>query len=258
MLYLILIIFAVVAFYFILRKKPGTAPAANNLATEDYKAILTANVVFYNKLDEAGKTRFEKLVNEFLQDTRVEGVGTDITNLDRALIASGAVIPIFGFPDWKYTNLTNIILYPNSFDGEFQFEGGDRNILGMVGSGYMNGQMLLSRGALLAGFSKSAGTGNAAVHEFVHLLDKADGETDGVPEYLMPHEYAVPWLKMMHQEMHRINEGRSDISPYALTNEPEFLAVAAEYFFEKPNQLKHKHPEIYEQLSKAFGQDLAK
>jgi Mlc titration factor MtfA (ptsG expression regulator) len=254
--YLIILFVALIAVYLVLRKKNGPKPSVNDLKPIDYKTLL-AHVSYYQKLDEAGKTRFEKLVYEFLQDTNIEGVGTDVTDLDRALIASSAVIPIFGFPDWKYKDLTNVILYPDTFDKEFQFEGENRDILGMVGSGYMNGQMLLSRGALTAGFSKSAGAGNAAIHEFVHLLDKADGETDGVPEYLMAHEYAVPWLKMMHHEMHRIKEGHSDINPYALTNEAEFLAVAAEYFFEKPDQLKHKHPEIYELLSKAFGQDLA-
>jgi Mlc titration factor MtfA (ptsG expression regulator) len=124
----------------------------------------------------------------------------------------------------------------------------------MVGSGYMNGQMLLSRAALVNGFSKQNGKENTAIHEFVHLLDKADGATDGVPESLISHEYAVPWLKMMHQEMHRIKANKSDIDPYALTNEAEFLAVASEYFFEKPVQFKTKHPELYELLSEIFVQ----
>jgi Mlc titration factor MtfA (ptsG expression regulator) len=150
-----------------------------------------------------------------------------------------------------------VILYPDTFDQEFQFEGENRNILGMVGSGYMNGQMLLSRAALNKGFSNSSGKGNTAIHEFVHLLDKSDGETDGVLENLLTHEYTVPWLKMMHQEMHRIQAGKSDIEPYALTNEAEFLAVASEYFFEKPDELKHKHPELYRALCRIFGQDLA-
>jgi Mlc titration factor MtfA (ptsG expression regulator) len=111
--------------------------------------------------------------------------------------------------------------------------------------------------ALVKGFSRSAGEGNAAIHEFVHLLDKSDGDTDGVPANFMERAYAVPWLKMMHQEMHRIAAGKSDIDPYSLTNEAEFFAVAAEYFFEKPDQLKHKHPEIYEALSKVFEQNPA-
>lgn len=255
MLPLIVILLIAIASYLVFWK--GRPFKVNDQLPIDYKALLNGHVAYYQKLNEANKIRFEKLVNDFLQEVRIEGVGTDITAIDRVLIASSAVIPVFGFPDWHYKNLTNIILYPDTFDHEFQFEGGGRNILGMVGSGYMNGQMLLSRAALVKGFSKSNGTENAAIHEFVHLLDKADGATDGVPEILTDHEYAVPWLKMMHQEMHRIEAGKSDINPYALTNEAEFLAVAAEYFFEKPEQLQHKHPEIYQQLCQLFGQDPA-
>ena len=246
---------AIIAFIWYSKKNRAAGQVEKTPGT--YHTILTEKVEYYHKLSEADKAKFEERVNDFLSYVRIEGVGTEITDIDRVLIASSAVIPIFGFPDWKYQNLTNIILYPDTFDQEYQFEGEDRNILGMVGSGYMNGQMLLSRAALIKGFSKSAGDGNAAIHEFVHLLDKSDGETDGVPTNFMDRAYAVPWLKMMHQEMHRIAAGKSDINPYGLTNEAEFLAVASEYFFEKPDQLKHKHPEIYEALSKVFAQDPA-
>ena len=35
---------------------------------------------------------------------------------------------------------------------------------------------------------------------------------------------------------------------YGATNPAEFFAVATETFFEKPVQLKNKHPELYEEL----------
>ncbi|MBB3056332.1 M90 family metallopeptidase [Mucilaginibacter gotjawali] len=243
--------------YFLFRQNRLSGLTKAEKLPDALKIILNAQVLYYQKLNKNDKERFENQVNDFLKYVRIEGVGTPVSDIDRALIASSGVIPIFGFPGWKYNNLTNIILYPDTFDQEFQFEGENRNIMGMVGSGYMNGQMLLSRAALLKGFSNQAGKGNTAIHEFVHLLDKSDGETDGVPENLLPHQYTVPWLKMMHQEMHRIEAGKSDIDVYASTSEAEFLAVAAEYFFEKPDQLKHKHPEIYHLLSQMFGQDPA-
>ncbi|MDB4918662.1 zinc-dependent peptidase [Mucilaginibacter sp.] len=251
-----IILLIIIAAFFVFRKN-------NNIVRTDeepginYYELLDTQVSFYHKLNLEGKARFEKRIREFFKEVRIEGVGTVITDLDRLLIASSAVIPIFGFPDWKYHNLTNVILYPDTFDQEFQFEGENRNILGMVGSGYMNGQMLLSRAALIKGFSQNAGTENAAIHEFVHLLDKSDGATDGIPENLMAHPYIIPWLHMVRQEMHRIQSGESDINPYALTNEAEFFAVVAEYFFEKPEQLQHKHPELYQQLSQIFGQNPA-
>lgn len=247
----------VLANYLFGKSKPA-APVSEPLAPS-YKQLLNEHVAYYQKLDDGAKLKFESMIAAFISNIRIEGVGLDITELDKVLVAASAVIPIFGYQEWRYTNLTNVILYPDTFNNDFQFEGeGEgRNIMGMVGSGYMNGQMLLSRAALLKGFSASSGKSNTGIHEFVHLLDKSDGATDGVPENLMPHEYATPWLKMIHQEMSRIERGKSDIDPYATTNEAEFLAVASEYFFEKPEQLQNKHPELYAQLSRLFAQDPA-
>lgn len=236
-----------------------------NLATDNLQPLhppliilLDSHIDYYHKLSPAEKKRFESQIAGFLDYVRIEGVGTEISDLDKVMIASAAVIPIFGLGEWEYGNLTSVILYPDTFDHEYQFEGNNRSIQGMVGSGYMNGQMILSRPSLEKGFSPMSGKENTAIHEFVHLVDKSDGATDGVPEHLMAHEYAVPWLKLMHHEMHRIQQGHSDINPYALTNEAEFLAVAAEYFFEKPDQFKQKHPELYQQLTAIFRQKPAK
>lgn len=237
-------------------KQPSHVTAAGAGLSNELKQVLQQHVDYYNKLSDAEKSRFESLIAGFLEKVHIEGVGLEITDLDRALIASSAIIPIFGYKEWRYTNLTNVILYPDTFNNDFQFEGEreGRSIMGMVGSGYMNGQMLLSRAALLKGFSATSGKNNTGIHEFVHLLDKSDGATDGVPENVLPHEYATPWLKMMHQEINRIKKGNSDIDPYAATNEAEFLAVASEYFFEKPEQFQQKHPELYEQLSRIYSQ----
>ena len=244
--------------YFLFKKKRPSKKENSDKPVLYLKAILEENVDFYQDLDEEKKGSFEHLVIQFLSETRVEGVGLEVNDLDKVLIASSAVIPVFGFPGWRYKNLSNVLLYPNTFNKEFQFEGGERQILGMVGTGYMNGQMLLSKEALYRGFAENNGKENTAIHEFVHLLDKTDGAVDGFPEVLMHHKYSEPWLKMIHKEMNLIKRGKSDIDAYALTNEAEFLAVAAEYFFEKPEQLKDKRPELYDLLSKIFLQDLAK
>ncbi len=222
------------------------------------KALLVRHVSYYQRLNADNRLKFERLLQDFLRDIHIEGIGITIEPLDRLLVASSAIIPVFGFEHWKYQNLGSVLLYPDTFNKDFQFEGGDRNILGMVGTGYMNGQMILSRSALHQGFSVSTNKENTAIHEFVHLLDKSDGATDGIPENLMPHQYIIPWVKMIHQEINKIEQGKSDINPYAITNEAEFLAVVSEYFFEKPDQFKVKHPDLYQVLADTFLQDPAK
>ncbi|MFA6085760.1 zinc-dependent peptidase [Mucilaginibacter sp.] len=244
------IIVLVFIYFFNREKKPAV-----QWPTPLLRPLLTQHIGYYTNLNDADKMVFEQKIQAFLKDVRIEGVGLEIDDADRIMVASSAVIPIFGFKDWTYRNVTNVLLYPDTFDSEFQFEGGeDRNIMGMVGSGYMNGQMILSRNALVKGFSKNSGKENTGIHEFVHLLDKVDGATDGIPEGFLTHEYTAPWVKMMHQEIHKIEAGHSDIDLYATTNEAEFFAVVSEYFFEKPDQFQTKHPELYEMLSKIFGQ----
>jgi len=42
-----------------------------------------------------------------------------------------------------------------------------------------------------------------------------------------------------------------------LKNRSEFIAVAAEYFFERPYDMKKKHPVLYHAMEKIFRQDLS-
>jgi len=259
MIYFAIIIAVVICYSLFQRRKNRTL--TQTILTDAQKQLLTQHIDYYNKLSDTDKLYFEDKIEQFLDAVRIEGVGLELTDTDRIMVASSAVIPIFAFKDWTYRNVTNVLLYPDTFDKDFQFEGNEgegRNIMGMVGSGYMNGQMILSRNALTKGFSKNGGKENTGIHEFVHLLDKADGATDGIPEGFLPHEYVEPWVRMMHQEIHKIEAGRSDIDVYATTNEAEFFAVVSEYFFEKPDQFQTRHPELYDMLSKVFGQDPAK
>lgn len=255
---ILLIPILIIVIYTILRARSSRkSRSIINELSEIERKLLIKHVQYYQQLPAGDKQKFEHKITTFLAYIRIEGIGTAVDPLDRLLIASSAIIPVFGFEDWKYNNLSTVLLYPDTFNKDFQFEGAERSILGMVGEGYMNGQMILSRAALLQGFSNATDKENTAIHEFVHLLDKSDGAIDGIPDHLMKHEYTIPWVKMIHQEMQNIEKGKSDINPYAITNEAEFFAVVSEYFFEKPAQLKAKHPQLYEILSATFLQDPA-
>ena len=83
-----------------------------------------------------------------------------------------------------------------------------------------------------------------------------DGATDGIPEYLLQQQYALPWLEMVRKEIRKIRKRRSDINPYGGTSETEFFAVASEYFFQRPDQFREKHPQLFEAMEEIFRQDL--
>ncbi len=217
------------------------------------KKTLEEQVPFYQQLTEVKQSEFETRAAHFLTQVKITGVKAVVEETDRVLIAASAIIPIFNFEGWEYRNLHEVLLYPDSFDHDFEQQGAGRNILGMVGSGAMNHVMILSKFELRQAFSNETGKSNTAIHEFVHLVDKTDGEIDGVPESLMDKHYIKPWLQLIQQKIQEISENRSDIDPYGATNEAEFFAVVSEYFFERPDLLKEKHPQLYELLLKIFN-----
>lgn len=216
------------------------------------RKILQDEIPFYQKLTQVKQTEFEERAAHFLTQVKITGVKTVVEDADRVLIAASAIIPIFNFAGWEYKNLHEILLYPDSFNHAFEQQGAGRSILGMVGSGAMNHVMILSQLELRQAFSNETGKNNTAIHEFVHLVDKTDGEIDGVPEALIGRQYIKPWLQLVHQNIKDIYDDQSDINPYGATNEAEFFAVVSEYFFERPDLLKEKHPELYELLLKIF------
>ncbi len=236
-------------------------PKKKNEKTADFQAdwrlILEDKVRFYAKLEPSEKLRFEEDVQEFLSAVGITGVDTEVTDTDRLLVAASAVIPLFGFPDWNYRKLNEVILYNGAFNQDYETEQGEeRHILGLVGGSGMTGTMILSKPALHQGFDNRSSQ-NVGIHEFTHLLDRADGDTDGLPETLLQQPFMIPWLKMIHQKIKEIHAGDSDINPYGSTNEAEFFSVVSEYFFQQPKLLKKRHPELFDMLERIFRQDLA-
>ena len=223
---------------------------------DQWLSILHDNVSYYRHLSEVKKMDFRVRMMHFLGGIKITGVKIEVEDIDQVLVAASAVIPIFGFDEWDYAHIDEVFLYPSTFNMNHQFDdqAEDKQILGMVGDGYMNGKMVLSRNALRNGFQNHTDKHNTAIHEFVHLLDKEDGDIDGIPQVLLNHQYTIPWLDLIHQKMEEINNDASDIRNYGGTSKIEFFAVASEYFFERPDQFRRKHPKLHKMMEQCFRQ----
>ena len=86
---------------------------------ENYRELLNDYVKFYWQLDEEGKEMFEQRVEHFLSAVQITGVNAIAEDIDRLLIAAGAIIPVYAFPDWQYVNLHEVLLYPGAFNEDF-------------------------------------------------------------------------------------------------------------------------------------------
>jgi len=226
---------AVLGVFLFNQSKPKTVDSIPEFWHND----LLEHVLFYKNLSlEEEQTLFLEKMRQFLSETHVESVHFKLEPLDVMLVAASAVIPVFCFDNFQYTNLSTVLIFPDYFNADLEFKGEGRNIAGLVGTGRFKNQMILSRKALRHGFSNKTDKGNTAIHEFVHLLDKMDGAVDGVPKLLLSHAYAIPWLKLMHDKMEAINNNTSDIRSYGGTKQEELF--------------RRKHPELYNMMEACF------
>jgi MtfA peptidase len=229
-----------------------TRTKKNNLMPENYKELLADYVKFYRQLDEKGKESFEKRAEEFLSAVKITGVKAEVEDLDLLLIAAGAIIPVYAIPDWQYINLHEVLLYPGTFNEDFDQGGSDRPFAGMVGSGALQHVMIITKWQLRQGFINNNDARNTAIHEFVHLIDKMDGTMDGVPEIILERKYVQQWKNIMDSTIWKMKSFGSDIDMYGATSPVEFFAVISEYFFEQPDLLNANHPDLFDMLERIY------
>jgi hypothetical protein len=245
--FVLALIIIIILFVFSIRKTKEVVPLPEN-----FREILNDYVKFYRQLDEDAKEKFEDRAAHFLSAVQVTGVNAVIEDLDRVLIAAGAIIPVFAFPDWQYMNLHEVLVYPGTFNEDYDQSGSERHIAGMVGSGAMQNVMIISKWQLRQGFIHNESTHNTAIHEFAHLIDKMDGTVDGIPEIILERKFIPAWVNVMNATIQRMKMQALDIDPYGATNQAEFFAVISEYFFERPDLLKANHPQLFEMLERIY------
>ena len=222
-----------------------------------WEEVLQREVVFFRALEPAERARFRRELQVFLGEKLITGIKMRLDDTTRVLAAASAIIPIFGFPEWEWDQISEVLIYPSRFSDDFSFDdGAGHHTLGMVGTGAMNRMMILAKPDLIAGFRNPADKRNVGLHEFAHLVDKSDSAIDGLPAVGLERQSVGPWIELVRRKMEEIRRGDSDIDDYALTNEAEFFAVASEYFFERPGIMRRKHPELYRMLSRVFNQNL--
>ena len=223
-----------------------------------WRELLTQRVAFYRALSKPEQGRFEQRMLLFLGRTRITGIETEVDALTQVLVAASAVIPIWGFPDWEYPNLREVLIVPDAWrekaNHEREFTGLQGTLLGSVQEFQADQYMRLSKSALERGFRDWQNGENVGLHEFAHVLDHSDGRINGAPALALSPDLQTAWADVVQHELARVRRGSGILNPYAGTSEAELFAVAVESFFEEPHRLAEHHPDLYALLSKALGQ----
>jgi hypothetical protein len=218
---------------------------------ERWRKSLVEGYDHFERLPAALRARFEDDLRLFLSETRISGVGVEVTDELRLLVAASAVTLSLGWPDYEWGQLTEVLLYPQDFDRDYAFE--ERELSGQA---HPWGTVILSVPSLLESFEVPDDAYHVGLHEFAHLLDVSQTHFDGIPPGLSG-ERAREWVAVVEREMQRLRHGRSALDDYGAHDPVEFLGVAVEAFFEIPQLVRRRHRELYAMLSAWLGQDPA-
>jgi MtfA peptidase len=219
---------------------------------ERLRRLLAERYDHYDRLPETLRPRFEDDLRLFLAQKKITGVGVEVTDELRLLVAASAVTLSLGWPDYEWDQLTEVLLYPQDFDRDYSFDNEE-----LAGEAHPWGTVILSVPALLESFEDPDDAYHVGIHEFAHLLDVDQTHFDGIPAGLDPRRHAE-WLALVEKEMKRMRKGHSAMDDYGADDPVEFLAVAVEAFFETPLALRRRHREVYATLSEYFAQDPAR
>ena len=219
-------------------------------------AWLDAHVPFYAALAPDPQARFRRDVRFFLAERHFERA--DERPLDPELplaIAAGAALLLHGRPDWELPDRRAVVFLPDRFDDDYASGAvaQDADYDGMV---HAQGPVVFSEKAVREAWRQSRDGYNVVLHELAHLFDfqgTADGNADGVPSLLGSGEEA--WIALAKREMRLAAVGRSVLPRYAATNHAELFAVGTEQFFERPDRLAARHPELFAAFQQMYGLD---
>ena len=222
-----------------------------------WRTILDRRVPFYRGLDDEGRRRFENDLRIFLTEQHIYGAhGVTVDDETRVLIGASAAMLGHGLPSFEWPNVRDIVVYPGTFDEEYATGKGTETISGMV---HRQGPVLFSKRDLCHGFRRADDGHNVGLHELAHVMDMGTGYADGLPVGLS-WVATAPWIEVMADRLARVRRRRYRhvLRDYAGVDEAELFAVAVEVFFEQPQRLRARDPELYRMLAAYFGQDPAR
>lgn len=221
---------------------------------EEWLPIIDDRLPFARELTGEERDRFLDRLHVFVRDKSWVAAGglEAVTDEMKVVIAGCAARLVRNLPLDAYDRLSEVVVYPKSFTGE-QFEDGE-----VLGLAHPWGTVVLSWDAVRRGIATSNDARDTAVHEFAHALDVEDGLYDGTPLLESGADYR-DWVRVLGRHFARMKEApKGDVlREYGATNEAEFFAVATEAFFEQPQRLQRRAPELYDQLRDFYEIDPA-
>jgi Mlc titration factor MtfA (ptsG expression regulator) len=218
-------------------------------------------------LPRAGTTEeasLRRMTSLFLDRKEFTGAHGLVVSDDMAVaIAAQACLPVLQMDLGAYQGFIGIVVHPGLARARRSFADDDGVVHEfeetLSGEALEGGPVMLSWRDVRSAGARAAQGYNVVIHEFVHVLDMADGLADGMP--LLPIDISRrEWsagLDAAYQAFCQAVESGTPtaLDPYGAESPSEFFAVTSEAFFVAPQVLQAEHPAVYGLLMRYFRQD---
>lgn len=232
---------------------------------DEWLKIIGENVPIYRRLPKELKGELHGLVNVFLSEKNFEGCGgVQITDEIKLCIAAQACILLLNRKTNFFPTLSTVLIYPGAYFAKGPRRIGNQTIedeTTRLGESWTGGAVVLSWDHVKHEAVSLNDGQNVVLHEFAHQLDQEDGIANGLPPLGSGTSY-IEWARVLKGEYEHLKFDvahgvRDVIDAYGATNPAEFFAVATEAFFELPERMKARHPDLYEEFKRYYKLDPA-
>ena len=144
--------------------------------------FLWENSAHYRRLPGRLQFAFAVDVQQFIATKRITGVETPVDDHLRLLVAASAATLSVGWPGYRWTELSEVLLYPDDFDRDYVF--GRPELAGIAD---VWGTVILSIPSLRKSFDRYDGAYHLGFHELAHLLTYDRGNESRCLSACRPH-----------------------------------------------------------------------
>ncbi len=247
-------------------KKLRRYRVANQRFPEEWLRIIETNVPFYNRLPLEDRTELQHHILIFIAEKRFEGCGKlIITDEIKVTIAAQACMLLLHRKTEYYPGLSSILVYPHAFIAS-RTKHLPSGVVAeapqvLLGESWHRGSVVLSWDDVKHGVADINDGHNVVFHEFAHQIDSSGGKGDSTAVLNSRSSY-IAWARVLEKDYKKLRRAKARQHPtllnkYGSTNPAEFFAVVTEFFFEKSEELKEAHPELYNELKRFYQQDPA-
>ena len=214
---------------------------------DNYSAIISRVLPYFNQLNESNKQKFLNRVYNFKRSKSFHFHGLDQQEEIMILVSAASVQISFGLKNYMLPFFKDIHILADAYQA---LDSKETYIGHVAPTG-----IYISWKYFVNGFADYTDGVNVALHEMAHALHHENfmKETGVDWDFRKDFEKLPAVFGPIMTQL--IVQKRSYLRGYAFTNFQEFWAVSVEYFFENSQGLKDNLPQLYTILCDTLNQD---